>query len=218
MIINREHLSRISELYEKENVHLHYICLGQGTAGSEVMDMLGLASSDKAVVFSFAPRFLIKEIMEDAIYKLKLMKPGNGVAFTMPITGVSKALMQLIEDMSVSKGVDEKPQGETDVIIKYALVVAVVGLGRAEKVVFAAKDAGAGGGTVILAKQTGSAGETFFGISINVEREIVLILTSIASKDAIIEAINASAEETAGANPLIFSIPVEEVAGVNLDK
>jgi nitrogen regulatory protein P-II 1 len=59
----------------------------------------------------------------------------------------------------------------------FKLVAAIVPKGAAGKVMDAAKEAGAEGGTILLARGTGvHEARRFFGISMSTERELLLIL------------------------------------------
>lgn len=218
-IVDRGRLQKIGELYEKENVHLHYIGLGYGTASSEVLDVLGLGSTDKAVIFSFEPHSQIKRLMDVMLDKLELKKPGNGITFTVPISGVSSPIIQLLESELV-KRIEKEVDSEMDKLkadVKYSLIVSVVNQGFTENVVAAAKNGGARGGTVVHARRAGSEkAESFFGISIDAEKEIVMILASIENKAEIMKCIGQSCGITSDAHGIVFSLPVEDVAGINL--
>ena len=55
-IVERGRGVTMEKLYASRQVSLHLQCAGRGTATSEIMDILGLGSSEKDVVFSFATR------------------------------------------------------------------------------------------------------------------------------------------------------------------
>lgn len=74
------------------------------------------------------------------------------------------------------------------------VIVVIVNKGDAEKAVSAAKQAGAEGGTIIFGRGTGSRDQvTLFGIAIEPEKEVILILIDKAKTakvlDAIVEAV-----------------------------
>ena len=74
--------------------------------------------------------------------------------------------------------------------INYSLIVAILNRGFSDVAMSAARSAGAKGGTVISAKSSGLHEEqTFFGISILPEKELVLILSNEETKPAIMRAI-----------------------------
>lgn len=72
----------------------------------------------------------------------------------------------------------------------YDLIVVIVPKYRDEEVLEAAKLAGAGGGTILHGRSVQSAEcKKMFGITIQPEKEIVLMLTSKEKTDHIVEAI-----------------------------
>ena len=84
-----------------------------------------------------------------------------------------------------------------------------------ERRVDAARAVGARGGTVIQARGAGShEAEKFFGISIQPEKEIVLILTTIETKKSIMKAVCQSAGLKTPGRGLTFSLPVDDVMGM----
>ena len=99
--------------------------------------------------------------------------------------------------------------------IVYSLVVAILNRGFADVAMSAARSAGAKGGTVISAKSSGlHEEETFFGISIRPEKELVLILTSDDSKAAIMRSIIKHVGIETEGGGLVFSLPVSDVEGI----
>ena len=80
----------------------------------------------------------------------------------------------------------------------------------------AARSAGAGGGTVIHAKGTGMEGMgKFFGVSLAAEKEMIFIVTERGQKQAIMRAIMEKAGMESKARTFLFSVPVDEVAGLD---
>ena len=60
---------------------------GQGTAGSELVDLLGL-NPEKAVIVSVAREDVVPAIMNTLEQKFKTVRGGNGVAFAVPLSSV----------------------------------------------------------------------------------------------------------------------------------
>ena len=94
-------------------------------------------------------------------------------------------------------------------------IFCIVNDGYSEAVMDAAKKFGARGGTVINARGPASKeAETFFHITIQPEKEIVMILVPTAIKDNVLHAIYKEVGlETAGQG-IAFSVPVDGVVGV----
>lgn len=71
------------------------------------------------------------------------------------------------------------------------------------------------GGTVIHAKGTNPEGANrFFGMSIADEKEMILILTAAVEKNTIMRAVMDKAGIQSPAHTVMFSLPVESVAGL----
>ena len=100
--------------------------------------------------------------------------------------------------------------------IIYSLIVAILNRGFSDVAMSAARSAGAKGGTVISARSSGlHEEETFFGISILPEKELVLILTADETKNAIMRAIIKHVGIETEGGGIIFSLPVTDVEGVS---
>ena len=98
------------------------------------------------------------------------------------------------------------------------LIVVIVNSGFEEKVMSAAREAVARGGTIFNARGTAQSQDLvkFMGITLHPNKEIVFILSSQEGRDDIMNAIKKNtglATEGAG---ILFSLPVDSVMGVNL--
>ena len=69
-------------------VNFQTAALGQGTAKSETLHLLGLEESDKGVIFSVIREDKSEEILRNLDEKFKTIRNGKGVAFTIPLTSV----------------------------------------------------------------------------------------------------------------------------------
>lgn len=79
----------------------------------------------------------------------------------------------------------------------------------------AAKGAGAGGGTVLHSRSIDSKeATTFFGMSLQEEKEIVLILAKHESKKEIMRAISEKCGMHSDAKGLVMSLPIDSVMGI----
>jgi nitrogen regulatory protein PII len=100
--------------------------------------------------------------------------------------------------------------------INYSLIVAILNRGFSDVAMSAARSAGAKGGTVISAKSSGLHEEqTFFGISILPEKELVLILYNEETKPAIMRAIIKHVGIESEGGGIVFSLPVTDVEGIS---
>ena len=96
------------------------------------------------------------------------------------------------------------------------VIFCIVNSGFSEAVMDAAKKGGARGGTVINARGTaGKEAEKFFGISVQEEMEIVMILVSSESKDKILQNLYDDVGLNTAGQGIAFSLPVDGVVGLS---
>lgn len=94
---------------------------------------------------------------------------------------------------------------------KYELVVCIINAGYSETVMAAARAAGARGGTIVRAR--GSANpeaEEFFNISIQPDKEVVLILVKSDIKDEVLKSVYKNCGLSTEGLGIVFSLPVSK--------
>ena len=69
-IVERGKGASIQRLYRNHQITLHLQCAGRGTATSEIMDILGLGSTEKDVVLSCAAVPAAKRLLHDLQYHM----------------------------------------------------------------------------------------------------------------------------------------------------
>ena len=197
-----------SILLNKYKVRFKAITYGKGTASSSLLEYFGLNEVGKIVMFAVLPKIVSKHILRYAKSKMKINDPGNGIAFTIPLSSSTKYMQDFYKDNKL-EDFDMKEEAKH-------LIITIANEGFAEMIMNVAKKAGATGGTTI----NGRGLETekivkFLGISIEPEKDIVLIITDEDKKNQIMNSIVESCGlKTPGAG-ICFSIPVENVAGLN---
>ncbi len=97
----------------------------------------------------------------------------------------------------------------------YSLIISIVNRGFSEEVMDAARDAGAKGGTILYGHGAGlREAETFFGISIHPEKELVMILASNETRAKIMQSIVKRVGMDSEGAGITFSLPVTDVEGI----
>ena len=95
-------------------------------------------------------------------------------------------------------------------------IFCIVNSGYSELVMDAAKKLGARGGTVINARGTASSeAEKFFNITIEPEKEIVMILVPANIKDDVLHALYKEAGLNTPGQGIAFAMPVDSVVGLS---
>lgn len=99
---------------------------------------------------------------------------------------------------------------------KFELIICIVNAGFSEEVMDAAREVGVRGGTVIHARGTANKdAEAFFHITIQPEKEAVLMLVDDAIKDDVLHALYNKAGLNTNGQGIAFSLPVDNVVGLN---
>lgn len=204
---------RAADLFLKSALPIEYRLNGEGTASSEIMDTLGLGTSDKGILLSTVPQSFGQSMLELLHTKLRLDAVNSGIAFTIPLTGVSKLLLRMMDQTAkdTDNGKDEQSMPNS----KYVLISAIVNRGFGGEVMDAARAAGAGGGTVLHSRSIGSEdAKSFWGLSTQEEKEIVLILAEHQKKTDIMSAISTACGMHSDAEGVVMSLPIDSVMGL----
>jgi nitrogen regulatory protein PII len=100
--------------------------------------------------------------------------------------------------------------------IKNDVIISILNAGYSDEFMAEARKAGARGGTVFNARGlSAELAKKFLGISVQAEKEIVLILAQNDVKVPIMQAISAGFGTATKAAGLIFSLPVDQVMSLN---
>jgi nitrogen regulatory protein PII len=219
-IIDWSKIQIISSIFQQNNVRFHYICKGKGTASSEILDVLGIGSTEKAVVLCLEQDIMVPFLLKEVSKKLGLHNPGAGIAFTIALSGINNPILQVFKE-SIHKNFSEiEKEAEkmsTESRHDYDLIVSIVNHGYSDELMAVAREAGAGGGTVINARGLVHQGPVkFFGISVQDEKEIIIILSNREKKAPIMQAISQSYGITSKGEGVVFSMPVDNITGLDL--
>ncbi len=204
------------KLFHTGTIPVQYQLNGIGTASSEMMDILGLGSPDKSILITMLPKIFADKMLKKVKKELKLGTKNSGIAFTMPMSGVNNLLFQMLEQFKKEEIKEEKKKEEAIVgEIKHSLIVAIVNQGYSEAVMDAAREAGAGGGTVVHSRRLGDTeAMSFWGLSIQEEKEIVFIVAGKEQKLKIMQAIGEKCGVHKEAKGIVLSLPIDSVIGI----
>ncbi len=214
LIVPREDGDRWQTFLEGEGLLsvLSFPCLG--TAGKSLRERLGLASSEKTLLMMTVPHKKTRHVLNHAVSDMGLNVPGSGIAMAIPMesAGGRSSLNMLLGGQEF----DPNEVNEMDFnVYPYSLVVCICENGWSDAVMDAARSAGAGGGTVIHAKGTaGELARKFMGVSLAAEKEMVLVLLNQKTRRDVMRAVMDKAGVGTPAHTVLFSIPVEDIAGL----
>ena len=87
-IVNRSRTLLFLDVIEQFEVNMQMVIYGKGTASNEMLNMLGLAETDKAVILSIIREDKVKDALETLQEKFTKVKQGKGIAYTIPLSSV----------------------------------------------------------------------------------------------------------------------------------
>ena len=205
--------SKVVDYCRQQKLHYDFICLGLGTATSEILDYLGLEGNEKDVVISMAPAIKVPSVLKGIHQKFLLDKAGNGIVFTVSLSSISARVPQILCKPEYIQG-NEEIALENDK--KYELILSIVAHGTTDIVMEAAKTAGARGGTLLHARRAGYEDvENIFGFTIQPEKDVLAILTEKENRSAIMQKIMEVAGVNTESRALVLSMPVDEIMGIS---
>ncbi len=210
-------VDKAETLLHSLHIPVQYRLSAEGTAPSEMLDVLGLGGVDKGALIAFSPKAQADVTLKKLNRALRLTAAGSGIALTVPLSGLNNLLFRMLKeyaDSAPAERKDEKPMTES----KFTLVAVAVNQGYSDDVMTAAKTAGAGGGTILHSRHNGDEGVmNRWGLTLQEEKEIVLIVAPTDAKRAIMQAISTRCGMHSEAKGLVVSIPLDSVVGLSDD-
>jgi phosphotransferase system HPr-like phosphotransfer protein len=209
-IVERGQGAALVRLYRKRQAPIHIQCAGKGTATSEIMEILGLGSSEKDVVLSFAAASAAKKLLHDLDNELRGRTGGAGIVVSIPVS----ALNSLVANLAAyhAESLKEKEEDREMERTENSLILVVCARGCTDDVMSTAKAHGARGGTVIKGRLSGREElEEAYEVDLKAEREIVAIVVPTGLRGPIMEAINAEHGLRSEAQAALCSLPIEQI-------
>jgi nitrogen regulatory protein PII len=208
-VVDRETEPRLEGVFTSAGTVVGLSQPASGTAGSEILKRFGLASTEKRIVMTVATGAQQRMIFQMARKLLYLDIPGNGILAAIPIKAVAgRQTLSYLTDSEITGGTPSMD-------FEYELIVVVINAGYADTVMDAAREAGAGGGTVLHAKGTGSMrGEKFYNMRFADEKDMVYIVAHKSEKAAVMKAVSRKAGPDSEARGICFSLPISSVMGL----
>lgn len=99
--------------------------------------------------------------------------------------------------------------------LEHSVILVIANQGFSAEIMDSAKSAGATGGTVVHATGSGLENlQTFLGMTLKPEKELIMILTPQSLKNGIMQAIMKTNGTGTDADSFVLALPVGQVAGL----
>lgn len=181
---------------------------GQGTASSEMLDILGLGSTEKDIVFSLGTEDAAADAVRSFTDSLGTAA-YRGIMMLLSPSAISR-LSAAVLNMQLPDNSERKDSVNMKNEHRHSLIFIVVNQGYTDQVMQTARRAGATGGTVIRARLADAEQlSQFHGIALQEEREIVAILAPDSIRDQLMNDVNAAWGTSSEAQGVLCAVPVD---------
>ena len=208
---------KLKKTLESLRIPIYYQCRGQGTAPSEIMDILGMRGSIRLITMSFLPKFRVEEVFRQMEEQLSIKRRGGGIAVTIPVTGMQSPILSMLND-TAKEMVKNRIEGDENKVketSQYAALWVSVAGGYGDDVVEAARTAGATGGTMMKGKRRGAEPIVqYLGIPMQAEQDFVMMVVPKEKKAAVMTAISEKCGLKTEAHGVVLSMPVDDIMGL----
>ena len=85
-VVSRKKAEFYTDLLQNYEVNMQLALSASGTAGTSMLDLLGLTDSEKTVIISVIRREKATEALAALEEKFRTVKGGKGIAYTVPMT------------------------------------------------------------------------------------------------------------------------------------
>lgn len=207
-IVERGQGKILTKIYEKHNLTCHFQSLGRGTASSELLDVLGFGSTERTVVLSLGAETLVDQLMYELAEGKEEARYCKGIAFDMALTGINQIMAVILGTQAPEEtgGMVLENKG------KNSMILIVANQGHTDDIMNTAREAGARGGTILRSRWAGPEDtEQFYGIKIQAEKEIIVIVASTETRNAIMETVNRKHGLKTEAGAMICSVGIDQM-------
>lgn len=91
-VVDRGLGDELTETLRESGVTFNIVSPATCAAGSDFKDYLGLTNPERDLILSVVTEDRVEQVLNKILYKFDLDKPGKGMAFSIPIAGVSGPL------------------------------------------------------------------------------------------------------------------------------
>lgn len=211
LILSESNSHKCIRLAKEKGIHGGMVIIGKGTVGSAILNLLGIKSQRKEIVYFLLGKERATEILDYLDRKLHLGKHGQGIAFITPTIYAAGLPIRDREETDIIGNTAECTEGET----MFKKLTVIVDRGMADEVMDIAREAGVRGGTILHGRGAGTEIATkLFGVEIEPEKELVIILAPDHLIDHVVRALSHGLNLDHPGKGILFVEPILETRGL----
>ena len=212
-IVERGQGKELRKYYTKCGLTCHFQTMGRGTASSDILDILGVGSTERDVLLSLGGESSLLRILQQMQEEDEPVPRVRGIAFGMKLTALNTLAAAALMREGIQSGMEgagtmQQEEKKED----HSLILIVVNQGHTDEVMDTARAAGARGGTILRSRWVGNEGsESFYGITLQAEKEIIAIVSGTQRRKLIMEAVNKKHGMNTEAGAMICSVAIDQM-------
>ena len=99
-VVNRKKAEFYADFLQEFEVNMQVSLAAEGTANTEMLNLLGLSENEKSVIFSIIKEEKAPQALAALEEKFATIKNGKGIAYTIPMTGtIGVAIYQFLANL-----------------------------------------------------------------------------------------------------------------------
>lgn len=182
------------------------IVRGKGTVTSAVLNLLGIKSQKKEIISFLLQEEKAEGALDYFTKEFQLHEPGHGIVFTTPVMTARQVINKNQDAWDRARSAEEKSM--------FKKLTVVVNRGMAPDVMDIAYKSGVNGGTIVHGRGTAENAAKVFGIEIEPEKELVIILMPSGLVDKVVNDISQELQLEVPGNGILFVEPILDVRGL----
>ena len=211
-IVERGQGKELTRFYGMHGLTCHFQTVGRGTAASDLLDILGAGSTERDILLSFGEEEKAQRLLWQMREEEEPSVHAKGIVFSTPLTALNTlaaAVLMRESEQKNEKGAEDMEQKLDE---DHSLILIVVNQGHTDEVMNTARTAGARGGTIIRSRWAGSEeSATFYGITLQAEKEIIAIVAGAERRKMIMESVNKMHGMNTAAGAMVCSVAVDQM-------
>ncbi|MDR0948513.1 MAG: hypothetical protein LBM69_03205 [Lachnospiraceae bacterium] len=210
--VGRGEGKEIAKFLQRNQIEISFHSLGRGTATSELMDVLGLGSSQKDVILALSNAELSERVHKQIGEATGTAIRARGIVFSLPITGLNNMIATILNTRVIGSQMGAFMEIENQ---ENSLILIAVNQGFTDEVMDTARAAGATGGTIIKARFSGEKESAhLYGIQVQAEKEIIAIVSPTKLRNVIMETVNRKHGQSTDASAILLSLGIDQLVRV----
>ncbi|HHU78135.1 MAG TPA: P-II family nitrogen regulator [Clostridiales bacterium] len=211
LILTENQCHKCVRLAKEKGIRGGMVMIGRGTVSSSILNFLGIKSEKKEIVNFLLIKEKAEEMLDYFDRELQLAKPGHGIAYITPVLSGTGFSGQKTDKKQVV--INTAPYMEEESMFKKLTVI--VDRGVSDEVMDIARSAGVRGGTILHGRGAGADIATkLFGIEIEPEKELVIILTPNHLIDKVVNALSEGLQLDEPGKGVLFVEPILDARGL----